>query len=108
MSSTKFSDELVRYAVAQITERGYPVRDAAERLSVNQYPLYSWKEKFAKALSDDAERSAVIRRLRLRNAGLFNMRPISYCTGPIAPDLPCDRGKSFVPPEDVERIERLG
>lgn len=31
MSSTKFSDNFKRDAVAQITERGYPVREA-ERL----------------------------------------------------------------------------
>ena len=32
MSSSKFSDEFKRDAVAQITERGYPVREVSERL----------------------------------------------------------------------------
>ncbi|MHC9236419.1 transposase [Pseudooceanicola sp. 502str34] len=32
MSSSKFSDDFKRDAVAQITERGYPVREVAERL----------------------------------------------------------------------------
>ena len=41
MSSTKFSDDFKRDAVAQITERGYPVREVAKRLSVSQYSLYS-------------------------------------------------------------------
>ncbi|PFG63732.1 transposase [Thioclava sp. ES.031] len=49
MSSTKFSDDFKRDAVAQITERGYPVREVAERLGVSQYSPYSWKKKFAKA-----------------------------------------------------------
>ena len=32
MSSTKFSDDFKRDAVAQNTERGYPAREVAERL----------------------------------------------------------------------------
>ena len=64
MSSTKFSDDFKRDAVAQITERGYPVREVAERLGVSQYSLYSWKKKFAKASSGDAEKEAEIRRLK--------------------------------------------
>ena len=58
MSSTKFSDDFKRDAVAQITDRGYPVREVAERLGVSQYSLYSWKKKFAKASSGDAEKEA--------------------------------------------------
>jgi len=64
MSSTNFSDDFKRDAVAQITERGYPVREVAERLGVSQYSLYSWKKKFAKASSGDAEKEAEIRRLK--------------------------------------------
>ncbi|WP_375372142.1 MULTISPECIES: IS3 family transposase [Pseudooceanicola] len=64
MSSTKFSDDFKRDAVAQITERGYPVREVAERLGVSQYSLYSWKKKFGKASSGDAEKEAEIRRLK--------------------------------------------
>ncbi|WP_188758853.1 transposase, partial [Allosediminivita pacifica] len=63
MSSSKFSDDFKRDAVAQITERGYPVREVAERLGVSQY-LYSWKKKFLKASSGDAEKDAEIRRLK--------------------------------------------
>lgn len=36
MRSTKFSDGLKRDAVAQVTERGYSVREVAERLGVSQ------------------------------------------------------------------------
>lgn len=64
MSSTKLSDDFKRDAVAQITERGYPVREASERLGGSAYSLYAWKKKFAKASSGDAEKEAEIRRLK--------------------------------------------
>ena len=64
MSSTKFSDDFKRDAVAQITERGYPVREVSERLGVSAYSLYAWKKKSAKASSGDAEKEAEIRRLK--------------------------------------------
>ena len=54
MSSTKFSDNFKRDAVAQITERGYPVREVSDRLGVSAYSLYAWKKKFAKAASGGA------------------------------------------------------
>ena len=41
ISSTKFSDDFKRDAVARLTERGYPVREVAKRLGVSQYSLYS-------------------------------------------------------------------
>ncbi len=47
MSSSKVSDEFKRDALAQITERGYPVREVSERLGVSPYSLYAWKKKFA-------------------------------------------------------------
>ena len=43
MSSSKCSEEFKRDAVAQITERGYPVREVSERLGVSPYSLYAWK-----------------------------------------------------------------
>lgn len=64
MSSSKFSDDLKRDAVAQITERGYPVREVSERLGVSTHSLYAWKKTFAKASSGDAEKEAEIRRLK--------------------------------------------
>ena len=64
MISSKFSDEFKRDAVAQITERGYPVREVSDRLGVNPYSLCSWKKKFAKASSGEAEKDTEIRRLK--------------------------------------------
>ena len=76
MSSSKFSDEFKRDAVAQITERGYPVREVSERLGVSAYSLYAWKKKFAKASSGEAEKDAEIRRLKKKLARVSEERDI--------------------------------
>ena len=39
MGKPSFSDEFKRDAVAQITERGYPVAEVSERLGVSQHSL---------------------------------------------------------------------
>lgn len=64
MGKGNFSDEFKRDAVAQITERGYPVAEVSERLGVSTYSLYQWKKKFVKAGSGDAAKDAEIRRLQ--------------------------------------------
>ncbi|KFE34102.1 ISEhe3 transposase A, partial [Thioclava atlantica] len=71
-----FSDDFKRDAVAQITERGYPVREVAERLGVSQYSLYSWKKKFSKASTGGAEKDAEIRRLKKELARVSEERDI--------------------------------
>lgn len=43
MIRRKVGDEFKRHAVAQITERGCPVRKVSERLGVGLYSLYAWK-----------------------------------------------------------------
>jgi transposase-like protein len=48
MGTGNFSDDFKRDAVAQITERGYPVAEVSERLGVSQHSLYAWKRKFSK------------------------------------------------------------
>ncbi|MPQ96196.1 IS3 family transposase [Thioclava sp. JE_KL1] len=64
MGKGNYSDEFKRDAVAQITERGYPVAEVAQRLGVSQHSLYAWKRRFAKASSGEAEKDAEIRRLK--------------------------------------------
>lgn len=64
MGKSNFSDEFKRDAVAQITERGYPVAEVSDRLGVSQHSLYEWKKKFAQARSGDTEKDAEIRRLK--------------------------------------------
>ena len=76
MSSSKFSEEFKRDAVAQITERGYPVREVSERLGVSPYSLYAWKRKFAKASSGEAEKDTEIRRLKKELARVSEERDI--------------------------------
>ncbi len=41
MGKPKFSDELKRDAVAQITERGYPIAEVLRRLRVSVHSLYA-------------------------------------------------------------------
>lgn len=45
MGSDNFSDEFKRNAVAQITERGYPVAEVSQRLGVSQHSLYAWNSQ---------------------------------------------------------------
>lgn len=40
MGTVNFSDDFKRDAVAQITERGYPVKEVSERFGVSQHSLY--------------------------------------------------------------------
>lgn len=63
MGRIKFSDDFKRDAVAQITDRGYPVAEVSQRLGVSQHSLYQWKKKFARPSGGD-DRDAEIRRLK--------------------------------------------
>jgi transposase len=77
MGKGSFSDDFKRDAVAQITERGYPVAEVAKRLGVSQHSLYEWKKKFAKSsgpAGDDKE--AEIRRLKRELARVTEERDI--------------------------------
>ena len=47
MGKANFSDDFKRDAVAQISERGYPVAEVSQRLGVSQHSLYEWKKKFS-------------------------------------------------------------
>lgn len=44
MGTRSFSDDFKRDAVAQITERGYPLAEVSRRLGVSQHSLYAWKK----------------------------------------------------------------
>ena len=63
MSKSNFSDDFKRDAVAQITERGYPVSEVSQRLGVSPHSLYAWRKKFS-APSGGDDRDAEIRRLK--------------------------------------------
>ncbi len=76
MCTSTFSDDFKRDAVAQITERGYPVSEVSERLGVSKHSLYAWKRKFAKTASDETEKDAEIRRLKRELARVSEERDI--------------------------------
>jgi transposase len=63
MGKASFSDDFKRDAVAQITERGYPVAEVSKRLGVSPHSLYAWKKKFSRHPGGDAK-DAEIRRLK--------------------------------------------
>lgn len=66
-SGIRYTEEFKHDAVAQITDRGYSIKEVAERLGVCTKSLYDWKKQFSKP---DKERkqseadSAEIRRLK--------------------------------------------
>ena len=45
MSAKRYTDEFKAEAIKQITERGYPVSEVAERLGVTTHSLYAWLKK---------------------------------------------------------------
>ena len=86
MGKPNFSDEFKRDAVAQITERGYPVGEVSQRLGVSAHSLYAWKRQLAKVVSGDASKDAEIRQLKRELARvteerdiLKNVRPAPVC-----------------------------
>ena len=63
MGKPNFSDELKRDAVAQITERGYPVAEVSQRLGVSQHSLYAWQmSPLSQRAREDARQTELIRR----------------------------------------------
>lgn len=64
MGKANFSDDFKRDAVAQITERGYPVAEVSARLGVSPHSLYAWKRKFGKTVSGETDKDTEIRRLK--------------------------------------------
>ena len=77
MGKGNFTEEFKRDAVAQITERGYPVSVVSKRLGVSQHSLYQWKKKFATTTgSAGDERDAEIRQLKRELARVTEERDI--------------------------------
>ena len=75
MGKANFSDDFKRDAVAQITERGYPVAEVSQRLGVSQHSLYAWKRKFSQP-SGGGDKDAEIRRLKRELARVTEERNI--------------------------------
>jgi transposase len=68
MGQARYTDEFKREAVRQVTEKGHPVKEVAERLGMSTYSLYEWKRKYGPGNGAGASRLAnkddEIRRLR--------------------------------------------
>lgn len=67
MSANKFTDEFKRDAVPQVEDRGYPVREVAERLGVSTKSIYTWQRLFsrpAKVVQEVDAQADEIRRLK--------------------------------------------
>jgi transposase len=63
----RYTDEFKRDAVSQITDRGYSVKQVAERLGVCTKSLYDWKKQFhkpSKERKQEVADGAEIRRLK--------------------------------------------
>ena len=76
MGKPNFCDEFKRDAVAQITERGYPVAEVLQRLGVSQHSLYAWKRQLGRQVSGDASKDAEIRQLKRELARVTEERDI--------------------------------
>lgn len=87
MGKPNFSDEFKRDAVAQITERGYPVAEVSLRLGISTHSLYAWKRQFAKVVSGDAGKDAEIRQLKRELAQVTEERDILKKSPRISPGM---------------------
>lgn len=79
MSGAKFTDEFNRDAVAQVEDRGYPVREMAERLGVSTKSIYTWQKQFsrpAKVIQKVDSQTDEIRRLKRDLARVTEERDI--------------------------------
>ena len=77
----RYSDEFEIDAVAQITERGYSVKDVAERLGINTKSLYTWTAKFSTP-QRQMDQEVEVHRLKKELAGVTEDRNILKQTVP--------------------------
>ena len=68
MGQVRYTDEFKQEAVRQVTEKGHPVKEVAERLGVSSHSLYEWIRKYRPATGTKtrqlANKDDEIRRLR--------------------------------------------
>jgi transposase len=67
MSGKRYTDEFKVAAVKQVTERGHPAREVADRLGVSIHSMYSWIKRYSvpeeERIASDAQADEV-RRLK--------------------------------------------
>jgi transposase len=71
----RYSDEFKIDAVAQVTERGYSVKDVAERLGISTKSLYTWMAKLSRP-QRQTDQEAEVRRLKKELARVTEERDI--------------------------------
>ena len=71
----RYSDEFKIDAVAQVTERGYSVKEVAERLGISTKSLYTWMTQFSKP-QRQTDQEAEVRRLKKELARVTEERDI--------------------------------
>ena len=79
MSGIRYTEEFKRDAVAQVTDRGYSVREVADRLGISTKSLYDWKSTYHKPEPErrqDALQATEIRRLKAELARVTEERDI--------------------------------
>jgi transposase len=79
MSGAKFTDEFRRDAVTQVEDRGYPVREVAERSGVSTKSIYTWQKLFsrpAQVIKEVDAQADGIRRLKRDLARVAEERDI--------------------------------
>ena len=67
MSTKRYTEEFKIEAVKQVTERGHPVAEVAERLGTSPYSVYQWLKVYGKPATQQVEAqslSAENRRLK--------------------------------------------
>jgi transposase len=65
----RYSSEFKTEAVSQVIDRGYSVKDVAERIGVSQHSLYLWVKR-ARAAASDSDQSGSPRELAAEVARL--------------------------------------
>lgn len=79
MSGIRYTEEFKRDAVSQVKDRGYSVKDVSERLGICTKSLYDWCARYhkpPKAIQEDKDQAAEIRRLRSELARVKEERDI--------------------------------
>jgi transposase len=79
MSGKRYTDEFKIEAVKQVTERGLPVAEVAQRLGITTHSLYAWKVKFGRpeaVQKAELDQNAEVRRLRAEVKRLTEERDI--------------------------------
>ena len=100
----RFTDEFKRDAVAQVEDRGYPVREVAERLGVSTKSIYTWQKLFsrpAKVIQEVDAQADEIRRLKRDLARVTEERDI--LKNRHGPQPACVRYKQLVLPSAAWR-----